>query len=116
MHPFCAVISRVDFVRRYKSGDYSLLLLSVILATSSIHAPADLLSACGFNSRSAAQEVFFSRARLLYDFAAEDDPILTLQACIVLTLVILDHPTDQDFGYWFHNAVSLATKLNVRDM
>ncbi|RFU35528.1 hypothetical protein B7463_g802, partial [Scytalidium lignicola] len=115
VYPFTPVINRADFIRGYQSGDCSLFLLRVILTPASLHAPADVLSACGFASRSAAQESFFSKAKLLHDFAAEDDPLLMLQGSIILCMVILDHPTDRDFGYWFHNAIRLATKLDLRN-
>ncbi|KAK4234847.1 cutinase transcription factor 1 beta [Achaetomium macrosporum] len=113
VHPFAPVINRADFVRGYRSGDCSLFLLRAILTPASIHAPGDVLSACGFASRSAAQESFFSKAKLLHDLAAEDDPLVMLQGSIILCMVILDHPSDRDFGYWFHNAIRLATKLNL---
>ena len=116
VYPFAAVINRADFIRGYQSGDCSLFLLRVILTLASLHAPADVLLACGFTNRSAAQESFFSKAKLLHDFAAEDDPLLMLQGSIILCMVILDHPTDWDFGYWLHNAIRLATKLNLRDV
>lgn len=109
------MINRADFIRSYQCGDCSLFLLRVILTPASLHAPADVISSCGFASRSEAQESFFSKAKLLYDFAAEDDPLLMLQGSIILSMVILDHPTDRDFGYWFHNAIRLATKLDLRD-
>ncbi|KAF2228834.1 hypothetical protein EV356DRAFT_537744 [Viridothelium virens] len=115
VYPFAPVIDRADFIRGYQSGDCSLFLLRVLLTPASLHAPADVLSACGFASRSAAQESFFSKAKLLHDFAAEDDPLLMLQGSIILCTVILDRPTDRDFGYWFHNAIRLATKLDLRN-
>jgi hypothetical protein len=115
VHPFAAVMNRSDFIRGYQSGDCSLFLLHAILAPASIHAPQDVLSACGFANRSAAQESFFCKARLLHDFAGEDDPMLMLQGSIILCMVILDHPSDRDFGYWFHNAIHLATKLDLRN-
>lgn len=115
VYPFAPVINRFDFIRGYQSGDCSLFLLYAVLAPASVHAPADVLSACGFTSRSAAQELFYSKAKLLYNFSAEEDPLLMLQGSIILCMVILDHPTDQDFGYWFHNAVRLATKLDIRN-
>ncbi|KAG0644947.1 Fusaric acid cluster transcription factor [Hyphodiscus hymeniophilus] len=115
VYPFAPMISRADFICGYQSGNCSLFLLYVILTPASLHAPADVLSACGFASRSAAQESFFSKAKLLHDFAAEEDPLLMLQGSIILCMVILDHPTDRDFGYWFHNAIRLATKLDLRD-
>lgn len=86
-----------------------------MLTAASLHVPADVLSACGFGSRSAAQESFFSKAKLLHDFAAEDDPLLQLQGSIILCMVILDHPTTWDFAYWFHNSIRLATKLDLRN-
>ncbi len=109
------MIDRVDFVRGYQSGDCSLFLLYVMLTPASIHAPENVLSACGFASRSAAQELFYSKAKLLHDLSAEDDPLLMLQGSIILCMVILDHPTDRDFGYWFHNAIRLATKLDIHN-
>jgi hypothetical protein len=112
--PFAPVIDRADFIRGYQSGDCSLFLLRVILTPASLHVPADVLSACGFASRLDAQESFFSKAKLLHDFAVKDDPLVMLQGSIILSMVILDHPTDRDFGYWFHNAIRLATKLDLR--
>ncbi len=109
------MINRVDFIRGYQSGDCSLFLLCVLLIPASLHAPADELSTCGFASRSAAQESFFTKARLLHGFAVEDGTLLLLQGSIILCMVILDHPTDRDFGYWFHNAIRLAIKLDVRN-
>ena len=87
-----------------------------MLTPSSIHAPAYVLSACGFESRSAAQDAFFSKAKLLYDFASDEDPLSKLQGSIILCMIILDRPTDRDFGYWLHNAIRLATKLDEPDL
>jgi len=84
VYPFAPVIDRAGFVRGYESGSCSLFLLRVILTSASLYAPADVLSSCGFASRSAAQASFFSKASLLHDFAAEDDPLLMLQGSIVL--------------------------------
>ncbi|KAK7216836.1 hypothetical protein V2G26_004839 [Clonostachys chloroleuca] len=115
VHPFLPVINRAEFIRGYESGDCSLFLLRVMLTPASLHAPVDVLSACGFSSRSAAQASFFAKANLLHDLIGDDDPLVMLQGSIILCTVILDHPTSRDFGYWFHNAINLATKLNLRD-
>jgi hypothetical protein len=116
VHPLIPVIDRADFIRRYQTRDCSLLLLLVILTTISPYAPADVLSACNFASPSAAQDSFFGKAKRLYDFTAIDDTLSLLQASIIMCTVILARHTDHDFGYWLHNAVSLATKLNLRHM
>jgi hypothetical protein len=75
-----------------------------------------LLSEAGFATRSIAQESFFRKAKLLYDFQMERDSLVTLQGSIILCAIILDHPTNFDFTYWFYNAVRLATKLNISGM
>lgn len=62
-----------------------------------------------------AQESFFSKAKLLHDFAAEDNHLLMLQGSLILCMVVLERPPDRDFGYWLHNAVRLATKLELRN-
>ena len=116
VYPFAGVINRVEFIRSYRSGESSLFLLYTIFATASLHAPMDVISSCGFSSRAAAQESFFCRANVLhgFGFTAKDDPLVMLQGSMILCMVILDHPTDRDFGYWFHNAIRLATKLELR--
>lgn len=113
VHPFAPVLNRVEFIRGYRSGDCSLFLLQAILTAASVHVSTDVLTTCGFASLSAAQEAFFIKTKLLHDFAVEDDLFL-LQGSIILCMVILDHPTQWDFGYWLHNAIRLATKLDIR--
>jgi hypothetical protein len=108
------MIDRIEFVRGYQSGDCSLFLLHTLLITAVVHAPTDVLSSCGFTSRSTAQSSFFSKAKLLHDFGAEDDHLVMLQGSLILCNVILEHSTNWDFGFWFHNAIRLATKVNLR--
>lgn len=116
VHPFAPVVNRVDFLNRYQSGDFSLLLLWSMLTSASIYASAELLSSCGFVDRSAAQESFFFRAKLLHDFAVAETPLLMLQGSIILASVILDHPSDWDFEYWLHNAIRLANKIDLHNV
>lgn len=113
-YSFCPVINRADFVRQYKSEHCSLFLLYAILASATLHASIDMISVCGFKNRSEAQEYFFTKARLLHDFAVEDDPLSLLQGSVILCSVITSHPMNRDFGYWFHNAVRMATRLGIR--
>lgn len=116
VYPFAPVVSRAEFFRAYQSGDCSWFLLRAILTTACLHVSADTLDACNFTSRSDAQKSLFWKAKLLYDFGVEEEPLFLLQGSIVLCTVVLDHPTQWDFGYWFYNAVRLATELDVRNM
>ncbi|KAH6890680.1 hypothetical protein B0T10DRAFT_486434, partial [Thelonectria olida] len=114
LYPFSPVIERVDFIRSYRSGNCSLFLLRAIMAAATLYVPMDVISECGFGSRSAAQESFFSKANTLHDFHYESDPLSMLQGCIILGSILLDHPTDRDFQYWYTNSIRLAVKLNIR--
>lgn len=110
------VIDRAEFLRSYQSGDCSLFLLYAIFATAALFAPEEAISGCGFANRWTAQEAFFLKANLLHDFHYESDTLRMLQGTIILGVIILDHPTDRDFQYWFHNAIRLAVKLDIHNM
>ena len=84
------------------------------MTLATVYVPEAVISGCGFESRSAAQNSFFFKAKLLHDFGCESKPLSMLQGSIILGLVILDHPTDRDSDYWFHNSMRLAAKLDLR--
>lgn len=79
-------------------------------------APEDTISGLGFQDRSVAQTSFFTKSRLLYDFHCERDLLAMLQGSIVLSIIILDYPTDKDFQHWFYNSIRLFVKLDLHEM
>ncbi|KAH8738441.1 hypothetical protein BGZ61DRAFT_440039 [Ilyonectria robusta] len=113
VYPFAPVIDRIDFIRNYRAGNYSLFLLYAMLATATLHAPPDVISGCGFEDRSTAQASFSGKATLLHDFHFETDLLPMLQGSLILGVVILDHSTDKDYHYWFYNSTRLAVKLDI---
>lgn len=110
------MIDRIDFIRNYRAGNYSLFLLYAMLATATLHAPPDVISGCGFEDRSTAQASFSGKATLLHDFHFETDLLPMLQGSLILGVVILDHSTDKDYHYWFYNSTRLAVKLDIHKM
>ncbi|CAH0000107.1 unnamed protein product [Clonostachys byssicola] len=114
--PFSPIICRTDFIQRYRAGNCSLFLLYAILATTVPFAPEDAISGLGFQDRSAAQTSFFSKSKLLYDFHCERDLLAMFQGSIVLSIIILDYPTDKDFQHWFYNSIRLLVKLDVPEI
>ncbi|KAJ6122690.1 hypothetical protein N7512_005155 [Penicillium capsulatum] len=113
INPCGPVIDRVNFLRSYRSGNYSLFLLYALLAPTTLHAPLEVLIGCGFPDRSSAQASFAAKATMLHDFQVESDLLPLLQGSIILGMLILDHPTDKDFHYWFYNSTRLAVKLDI---
>jgi hypothetical protein len=93
------VINRADLIRGYQSRDCSLFPLYAIFTITTLYAPADVLPSCCHSSHAVAQESFFYKKKLLYDFPAESGPLVSLQGSIILCTVILDLSTDKDYGY-----------------
>ncbi|KAF4949248.1 hypothetical protein FSARC_13554 [Fusarium sarcochroum] len=114
VYPFAPILNRTDFVQNYRSGNCSPFLLHSISAATSLYVPIEVISGCGFADRSAAQTSFFTKANLLHQFHCGTGSLSMLQGSIILGTIILDHPCDRDFQYWFHNSVRLAIKLGVR--
>ncbi|KAJ4148069.1 hypothetical protein LMH87_002557 [Akanthomyces muscarius] len=113
LEPYAPIIDKGDFIHNFESGTCSLFLLYAILAASSLYVPHETIEECGFAERAEAQATFASRATLLYDFQVESNALDFLQGSLLMTKVLLEHPTDKDFNYWFYNALRLATKLGL---
>ncbi|KAF9768190.1 Fusaric acid cluster transcription factor fub12 [Fusarium sp. DS 682] len=115
VHPFAPILNRTDFVQSYRSGRCCLFLLHAISAAASLYVPHDVLLGCGYADRSAAQTYFFSKAKLFHDFHCQGDPLSMLQGSTILGSIILDHPSDRDFQYWFHDSVRRASKMGIQN-
>ncbi|KAJ4253347.1 hypothetical protein NW762_010502 [Fusarium torreyae] len=114
VYPFAPILNRTDFVQNYRSGNCSPFLLHSISAVASLYVPIEVITGCGFADRSAAQTSFFTKANLLHQFHCGTGSLSMLQGSMILGTIILDHPSDRDFQYWFHNSIRLAIKLGVR--
>lgn len=97
----------------YESGHCSAFLLHAILAIAALYAPTETLLASGFTERSAAQESFFSKATILYDFRCERSQLRMLQGSLILSSTVFSYSLDKDFRYWHFNAVRLAVKMGL---
>ncbi|KAL6232810.1 hypothetical protein BDW75DRAFT_216838 [Aspergillus navahoensis] len=116
VHPFAPILNRVEFIKSYRSGNCSLFLLHAMSTAASVYVPLEVTLGCGYADRSAAQTSLFSKAKLFHDFHCQDgSPLSMLQGSMILGAIILDHPSDRDFQYWFHNSVRCASKLGIHN-
>ena len=97
----------------YRRNQHSLFLMQSILANAVPHAPEELLRACGYESRIAAQKAFFSKARLLYDMNAEKSQLRLLQGSVMLSSLSFSYALDKDYRFWLTNAVRIATQWGL---
>ncbi|CAG7566052.1 unnamed protein product [Fusarium equiseti] len=116
VYPFAPILNRTDFIRSYRSEECSLFLLHAICTAASNSVPIEVIHGCGYADRSAAHTAFFSKAKLFHDFQCQGGSLSMLQGSMILGAIILDHPSDRDFQYWFHNSVRRASRLGVHNV
>ncbi|KAM6538193.1 hypothetical protein FALCPG4_000076 [Fusarium falciforme] len=96
VHPLLPLLNEADFWRAYNPAQtetysssggspVSLLLLQAIMFASCTFVPKESLKVLGFSSIHEAKESFYTKAKLLYDFATDPDPISIAQAALLLT-------------------------------
>jgi hypothetical protein len=107
------VIDRVRFVQDYWQQTQSMFVLQAILASAVPHATIDLLNKAGFSDHAAAQETFFTRAKLLHDLDAEQSLLHRLQGSLILAVTHVSHYMQRDHRYWFSNATCIAARMGL---
>lgn len=115
VHPFAPVFNREQFIQSYKSGSCCLFLLHALSTAASLYVSMEVILGCGYPDRSTAHTSFFSKAKLFHDFQCQGGSLSMLQGSMILGAIILDHPSDRDFQYWFHNSVRRASKLGIHN-
>ncbi|KAL2802817.1 hypothetical protein BJX63DRAFT_437501 [Aspergillus granulosus] len=107
------ILNRVEFVQDYWRQTSSMFVLQSVLASAVPHAPVELLKEAGFPDRAAAQEGFFTRAKLLHDFDVEKRALQRLQGSLILAVTHVSHYMQCDHRYWFSNATCIASRMGL---
>ncbi|KAL2801954.1 hypothetical protein BJX63DRAFT_438333 [Aspergillus granulosus] len=107
------VLNRAEFVQEYWRQTSSMFVLQSVLASAVPHAPSELLKEAGFPDRAAAQEAFFTRAKLLNDFDVETRMLQRLQGSLILAVTHVSHYMQCDHRYWFSNATCIASRMGL---
>ena len=113
VYTYAPVLDRIQFVRSYESGKYSLFLLQSVFANVVPYASSELLCEAGFQDHLTAQRTFFERATLLYDLRSEKRHLQLLQGSILLSSSTFPSSEDRDHRFWLTNAVRIAMKLGL---
>ncbi|KAF2206961.1 hypothetical protein CERZMDRAFT_102811 [Cercospora zeae-maydis SCOH1-5] len=90
VHPNLPIVPQELFWSRWHGdefvlGTFSLLLVRAMIYAASGYANASLLSALGFANRREARNASYRKAKLVFDFEADRDPISNAQSCLLLT-------------------------------
>ncbi|EEU40572.1 uncharacterized protein NECHADRAFT_75850 [Fusarium vanettenii 77-13-4] len=113
VYPFIPVVDVEEFLssvhdRDGNSGQISLLLYHAVLFAGTAHVNMDLLKKSGFKTRREARKAFFHRVRLLYDFNAESDRVVIIQALLLMTLWYETPNEHRNTWHWIDVAISQA--------
>ncbi|KAJ5689730.1 C6 transcription factor [Penicillium macrosclerotiorum] len=98
---------------RPKTQQVSLLLYQAVMFAGAIFVDLKYLYAAGYLSRRHALGTLFQRVRLLYDFEAEDDKMVIIQALLLMTYWYENPDRHKDGRHWITVCISLACKIGL---
>ncbi|KAM5358159.1 hypothetical protein ACJZ2D_015547 [Fusarium nematophilum] len=122
VHPLLPLLNEADFWDSYDATDIdagvscsgtpvSMLLLQAMMFASCTFVPQESLQVLGFSSILEAKESFYTKAKLLYDYATDSDPISIAQAALLLTYwcpTFRSGPHNKANSRWLNVAVQHA--------
>lgn len=94
----------------------SLLLFHAVIFSSTAFIDPEHLYRAGYSSRKEARREFFRKATVLYDLGLETDPIVIIQAALLLTYWHETPDNPKDFHYWLEIALSRAKCIGLQNL
>ncbi|KAJ5679052.1 hypothetical protein N7462_007296 [Penicillium macrosclerotiorum] len=93
-------------------GSISLLLFHAVMFSATAFVDMEHLLEAGFSSRQEAHEAFFQRTKLLYQANYEADPLVMVQALLLMTYR-LDTTDGHDSHHWIRAAITMARSIGL---
>lgn len=113
VYPFYPVVNLPDFVQHWQSKSLPWIIFHAVCFISSNFCPLQILHSHGFPTRKDALDLFYGKAKLLFDFGYERDKLVLLQCATLLTFWP-SSPTDLwTFYHWVSFAVTLAESMGT---
>lgn len=113
IHPFYPVINRRWFADRYFSNTVPQLLLNAVCFAACYHCDPATIHRAGFASRRDAKEAFYRDAKRLYYDEHEQDLVVILQACILLSFYGGQPRSAWNCRSWLAIAVTIAEDIGL---
>uniref|UniRef100_A0A060T812 ARAD1C26070p n=1 Tax=Blastobotrys adeninivorans TaxID=409370 RepID=A0A060T812_BLAAD len=113
VHPFHPFINRPWFAALYKKGKLPWLLVHSVCFAACHHCPSSAISGAGFMTRAEAKMFFYTKAKLLFDNNHEQDKVLVIQACILLSFYTGGPQDIWDTRAWLAMAISICENLGM---
>ncbi|KAH6984549.1 fungal-specific transcription factor domain-containing protein [Ilyonectria sp. MPI-CAGE-AT-0026] len=112
-HPCFPILDRAEFTRRLASFDVSYLLLQSMLFIGATYCDHDTIVSMGFQDRSEAKSLLYTRARLLFHADWEKDEITLIQSLFLMSFW-RGGPSDvRDVRYWLGVVIGVAESYGL---
>ncbi|KAL2817596.1 hypothetical protein BJX63DRAFT_440734 [Aspergillus granulosus] len=87
VHPSFPVLNEAEFWASYtrSSSKIPLFVLHALLFAGCPYVTLSTIQACGFRTKTEARTAFYRRAKFLFDFTGEDQPLAQAQGAILLS-------------------------------
>lgn len=116
LHPCFPILDRAKIQNNYQDGTLSPLLLQSMLFIGVSLCSDTCLTTTGLGDRYQAKEVFYQRAKDIYDSGLETNTVSKLQSLFLLSFW-RGSPTEEcDVRFWLGAAISLAQKKGMHVM
>ncbi|KAJ5186103.1 hypothetical protein N7491_006026 [Penicillium cf. griseofulvum] len=115
-HPCFPILDRADLQSDYEDGTLSPLLFQSMLFIGVSLCSDTALNTTGFNNRYQAKEVFYQRAKDIYDSGWETDTVIKLQSLFLLSFWRGSPTEERDVRFWLGAAIGLAQKKGMHVM
>lgn len=116
LHPCFPILNRTDLQSDYQDGTLSPLLFQSMLFIGVSLCSDTALNTTGFHNRYQAKEVFYQRAKDIYDSGWETDTVIKLQSLFLLSFWRGSPTEERDVRFWLGAAISLAQKKGMHVM
>ena len=113
VYPLYPVVVLQDFLDEAKSGSLPLVLVNAVCCAASSFCSLADLTCLGFVSRKDARDLFYRRAKLLFDFGYESNKLTLLQSTCLMTFWPSGPRDTWTFYHWIGFSVTLAESLGI---
>jgi hypothetical protein len=116
LHPCFPILDRTTLQSSYRDGNLSPLLLQSMLFIGVSLCSDSCLSTTSLGDRYQAKELFYQRAKDIYDSGWETDTVTKLQSLFLLSFWRGSATEECDVRFWLGAAISLAQKKGMHVM
>ncbi|KAK2589471.1 hypothetical protein QQS21_012852 [Conoideocrella luteorostrata] len=112
-HPSFPILDRAEVTRRLAAMDISRFLLQAMLFIGATYCDDETIVAMGFQDRSEAKRILYTRARLLFHADWEKDEMILIQSIFLMSFWRGGPADVRDVRYWLGVVITLSESYGL---